>query len=157
MFATPRRRPRPAFALLALPLLVIGLAACGSGDAASETPKATDAKEQTFDEYLLDFAACMRSEGIDYPDPGPTQQTDFGGADKATLDAAGEACTTKLGGPPVQEGMDPKSLLKKSLKAAKCLRAEGVDVPDPKEGDDGLQLPDDAPEDAIVKCYADFR
>jgi hypothetical protein len=165
-----RRLLLPAAALVA----VAGLSACGdSGDAASTDTiasidgaasepvagdGATDVEPTSFREAILEFSACMREQGLDFPDPdfdadgnivfgdgaggpgagGPAQ-------DDPAFEAAQEACGDLLEG--VQDAFQPDpeqqaELRDSLLEFAACMRGEGIDFPDPEFGADGnVQLP----------------
>jgi hypothetical protein len=128
--------------LVAVPLLLFGLAACGgsggsSGGGASDTSSSDDPQDQA-----VKFAQCMRDHGVDMPDP----ETDdkgrvrlrVGGAgakvDKDKVDAAMEACKKYS---PIGDSGRLKDLennpefQEAQLHWAQCMRDHGVDVPDP--------------------------
>jgi hypothetical protein len=145
------RRPRFA-ALVTVPLLLLGLAACGggsdgsSGGGASDTSSSEDPQDQA-----VKFAQCMRDHGVDMPDP----ETDDNGRvrlrvggsgekiDKDKVDAAMEAC--KKYNPIGDSGRlndlqnDPE-FQEAQLRWAQCMRDHGVDVPDPGSGEHGSGL-----------------
>lgn len=107
----------------------------GPDAGASEAPS----EELDGQEAVLQFAACMRHQGIDLPDPqfGPDGGT-FGappeGVDFLTsefLDAM-EACQSLLQS--LQPGLDPEQQAEQNeqlIAFAECMRGEGVDFPDP--------------------------
>ena len=101
----------------------------GSGNASS------DASEQ---DAMVKFAQCMRQHGVDMPDPKPAP----GGngrtmvmpamkagspGDTQKIQSASTECDKLLpnGGKPTAQD------LQRQLKFAQCMRAHGVDVPDP--------------------------
>lgn len=139
-------------ALAAVPMLALALVACGSeapkGDAA---PEAADSSTQTADEWHLSLAKCMRDEGIDYPDPVEGQGLPFENTD--SFKVAFETCGEKIGPSPRAESVDPDSpeMRELALKTAKCLRDQGVDVPDPQKGG-FLDVPSDASDEALEAC-----
>lgn len=142
--------------LLAVPLIA-GLSACSTADDES-TPAPEGNQTQTFDsfeEYQLAFAECMRGKGIDMGDPNNGGQS-ITQADDAFMEAA-EACQSEIGQPPAREGDSSKggdsadTLREEHLKIAECLREHGVDVPDPAPGED-LAIPSDVPVDAFETC-----
>jgi hypothetical protein len=75
------------------------------GDRPARDPE----QEQAMREWALDFAECMRDEGIDFPDP---QFQDGGGVlqsvpenqDRSAVETAQKHCEEELGGPPGLEG-----------------------------------------------------
>jgi hypothetical protein len=134
-------------------LAALTLAACG--DSGNDATAADNAREEAQD-GALKFARCMRGEGLDFPDPqiGPNGTIRIGprpGAsgkggsntarpnfrpDDPKFRAAMEKCRKHLrfgGG----ERLTPAQQAKARdafLKFARCMRANGVNVPDPKPG-----------------------
>jgi hypothetical protein len=153
-------RPRPGRLVLAvLGLgLALALAACGGspdddrvaslgGDSKDGSGgSATSTTRRDPQQAALDFAKCMRSHGIDMPDPqideqGRITQRMGGPGSKAPdpkkLEAAQKACGAPGGGDgPAQ--IDPKAR-DAMLAYAKCMRDQGIDMPDPG-ADGGLEL-----------------
>ncbi len=152
------------------PLGVAGLsllAACGgnpadaahvaslAGDGVTTTTAATTDDSQASDadaeQAMLDFAKCMREQGIDMPDPqfngeggGIFSAGAAGGdtpMDKSKMDAAQKACQSyldkvKQNAPP----MDPAKVEEEKqrlLDFAQCMRDHGIDFPDPQISTDG--------------------
>jgi hypothetical protein len=136
-------------ALVLGPLLVLGVAGCGSGGgngvATAGDPSATarsTAAEKSEREAALEFTRCMRSSGVpDFPDPkfgddGEMQLSVPEGADKSKVAAAQDKCEKYLpsGGEP--EPVSP-DVLEKMRDYAKCMRENGVPKfpdPDPNGG-----------------------
>ncbi len=127
-------------------LATLALAACGAGstDTANDTSSAQD---KAFD-GALKFARCMRGEGIDFPDPkkGANGLVKIGGGARQNPNdprnrAAADTCAKHL-----QDGGDAPDPAQQAkfqdafVKYARCMRAAGVDVPDPKPGAGGLVL-----------------
>jgi hypothetical protein len=159
------RRPGRRLAVVGLGLaLMLGPAACGRssdgakvatlGGAGGRAGNGNAAGSQKKDpqQAALDFARCMRQHGLDMPDPkvdaqGRVQiQIGPGGGgnrppDPKKLQAAQQACGNLLsdgGEGPGQ--MDPKA--RDAMVAyAKCMRQQGIDMPDPTG--DGLVLKKD--------------
>lgn len=152
----PARRTAGRFAaLMAIPFLVGSLAACGTGtpDADVQTPKA----EQSFDDWQVAFASCMRDEGVDMPDP---EQDGSGGAsvtlgdgDADAFQAASETCIEQLGAPPAPTGgvPDVADAYDQQLEMAECFREHGYDTPDPVKGE-AMAIPSDITEDVMEAC-----
>ena len=138
-----RTLPALGGALLTLTLL----SACGhtpaTTAAASTSSKQADA---------LKYAQCMRSHGVDIPDP---QTTGSGGGfairiqggpgsginpDSTTFQNAQKACQSLLpnGGQltPQQQAQAQQN----ALDFARCMRAHGVDIPDPQPGSNGAGI-----------------
>lgn len=159
---TPRRL---GALLLTLPLIVglsVGLGACSTPDSTGRDGSSTPAPEgqqthtfETFEDYQLAFADCMRGKGIDMEDPNNGGQS-ITQADDAFLEAA-DACQSEIGEPPAREdttgnqGPSSETLREEHLEIAACLREHGVDVPDPAPGED-LAIPSDVPADAFDTC-----
>jgi hypothetical protein len=135
-----------------LPLLftagLLALGACGSTDdgggvatldngGASAAPKASGDAEKEVTAYL----ECLRGQGVDVPDPTVNEKGElsFGrpangqSVDRDKLQAAQKKC----GEPPAglmsaaQNTINSPEFQDAALKFAKCMRGEGVDVPDP--------------------------
>ena len=145
-------------ALLAMSLLA------GCGEATKDpgiatgggTPNATASPSRNAQDAMLEFARCMRANGVDIPDPsgdGPIKIGPEDGQpsaeDQAKLDKARKACEKHLpdvGG--VGDRPDPK-MQDRMLKFAACMREQGIDMPDPdfRGGGGSFPLPDNADSD----------
>ena len=123
---------------------VLALAACGGNakDPASSEDKAFDG--------AVAFSRCMRAHGVNLPDPqrvsgGGIKLTAHSGGsasvrpDQPRFQAAQKACQKYFkagGGPPADPAEQAKA--RDALVAyAGCMRAHGVDMPDPKTGPGG--------------------
>ncbi len=103
-----------------------------------------------FQDAMVDFAECMRGEGIDFPDPQlegegggdgiVTNAENVVEADLEALEAANEVCS-----PILEEAsrslpeIDPEQraeMEEQSLAFAECMREQGIDFPDPVFSDD---------------------
>lgn len=159
--ARPARRPLGKLAaLIAIPMLVGSLAACASGSPGSESASKTPSSTQSFEDWQLAFASCMRDEGVDMPDPdkdGSGAAISLGDADPEAFTAASKTCTDKLGAPPAPAGGDvPVSdRFDDQLRMAECFRENGIDVPDPVKGE-AMSIPSDVPEDVLDTCGLDM-
>ena len=158
------RRGRLATAALGLGL-ALALAACGGspdgeqvaslgGDGVTATTNgAADAAGKDPQQQALDFARCMRGQGIDMPDPKVDEQGRVqvrigagdggpgeGGArpDPKKLEAARKACGGRFGGGGDGSGQIDAKARDAMVDYARCMRAEGVEMPDPSG--DGLLL-----------------
>ncbi len=130
------------FRFLTLPIATasIALAACG-GDS---TADAGDSKAD-FREAALKHARCMREHGVDVPDPKPGAggEIQFGmrvdGTDKLKVQRAEEACRKYLEDvrPPELSPEQQREFREQALKHARCMRANGIDMPDPTFGQGG--------------------
>ncbi len=138
---------------MALLLAGCGRAASPDGVAslkgANPTASSTNSAAASPEDQMLQFARCMRQHGVNMPDPkvvadghGGTQGkvTINGGAgDKSKLDAAQKACQKYLPKGGTLNPNDPQAL-DRALKLARCLRAHGVNVADPKPSQPGILI-----------------
>jgi hypothetical protein len=130
--------------LTALVFAVSGLAACGGGGStdtgvasAGGASAPTASTSATTGADGLKFAACMRQNGIDMPDPDPSSTGGGGGLralsgtiDQTKLNAALLKCQQYRPAGGASALADPAN--QKALQAlASCMRGHGVDVPDP--------------------------
>jgi hypothetical protein len=118
------------------------LAACGtSGD--------DGAGKADPEQAALKFAKCMREHGVNMPDPqvsadgGGTRVTfsQKAGDNPRTLDSAQKACARymRAAAPEISPEQQEK-MRDAALKFARCMRAKGIDVPDPTFNKDGGTL-----------------
>ncbi|OUC81236.1 hypothetical protein [Streptosporangium minutum] len=117
------------------------LAACGQAGndgAASVTGMATSASPATSPQADgLKYARCMRENGVDMPDPEPG-----GGAvvirgkiNRNKLDRAAGACDKYSPTGPEKKTVTDPEFQDAFLGFARCMRENGVDVPDPDFSD----------------------
>jgi len=104
-------------------------------------------EEITFEEGVLDFAQCMREEGINFPDPtfdidGNPQFDNLEIENEEEFESAFENCEDILRKAlPEQFDLDPEveaALVDASLEFSQCMREQGIDFPDPKPGEFGF-------------------
>ena len=136
-------------------LLLLVFSACTIGGEESQgviTIESTTAttivdEEITFEEGVLDFAQCMREEGINFPDPtfdidGNPQFDNLEIENEEEFENAFENCEDILRNAlPEQFDLDPEveaALVDASLEFSQCMRDEGIDFPDPKPGEFGF-------------------
>ncbi len=136
-------------------LLILVLSSCtiggekSQGVATIESSTATTILEEetTFEEGILDFAQCMRVEGIDFPDPtfdidGNPQFDNLEIENEEEFESAFESCEDILRNAlPEQFDLDPEveaALVDASLEFSQCMREQGIDFPDPKPGEFGF-------------------
>jgi hypothetical protein len=134
------------------------LAACGGDDgtAAADGERPGTSTRQA----MADFAQCLRENGIDVPDPGSGER----GAvqitgDPEDLREAEEACASyreKIT-PPDLSDAQKEELKDAALAHARCMRAQGVDFPDPQFGADGGAMVQIGPGSGIDFDDPDFR
>ncbi|MFC9971495.1 hypothetical protein ACFVH6_11445 [Spirillospora sp. NPDC127200] len=132
------RRTRHRWAaLLLLPPLLLGAAACGEGakpGAAGRDGAGDKAK-------MREFAKCMRANGVDMPDPSDDGRVEVRrsarpaqgrGVGEDVMKRAQDKCRHLL-----PDGGKPRKLDAKTLAQvrahAKCMREHGIDMPDPDE------------------------
>ncbi len=104
-------------------------------------------EEKTFEEGVLEFAQCMREEGINFPDPtfdidGNPQFDNLEIENEEEFERAFENCEDILRNAlPEQFDLDPEveaALVDASLEFSQCMRDQGIDFPDPKPGEFGF-------------------
>jgi len=140
-----------AGALLALGLLT----GCGTagGDREDRAGGGAQSEEERLQEAQLEFARCMRDNGVDVEDPGGDGAVAALEMDDETEKAL-EVCEEKV---PMDEFQPSEEELaemhERDLELAECLRGEGMDVEDPKKGE-GMTLPldDKGMEEALEAC-----
>ena len=129
----------------------LAVAGCG-GDNVDTSTGASPDNEQSFQDAMVSYSACMREHGVDTPDPtfdgkgasvimsaaAPADSgggAAFGGPDDETFKAAAEACQSIMDA--VEQSMPKPSaeeeakMCDNALKFAQCMREHGVDMPDP--------------------------
>lgn len=130
-----------------LAVLALGLGACGGGEATSAGGADTDS--QSAEDSRVAFAQCLREQGIDVEDPGeggglllrrgggegPERSLDDGGR----FEEAAEKCREKLGdaAPPELSEEQREEFQDQALAFARCMREQGIDMPDPEFGEGG--------------------
>ncbi len=129
---------------LALALLLVG---CGAEDdggdgvasAGSGQTEETEASEPSLTphEMGVKFAQCMRENGVDIDDPKPGEgiQMKLEGVDRATVEAAQEACREYS--PQQNAGPEQQAeMAERGRQFAQCMRDNGVEAfqdPDPNQ------------------------
>lgn len=122
-----------------------GIASLEGGEGETTTTAATGTTVDR-EQAMLDFAQCMRDNGIDMADPttdengnlqmmrpsGGGEGGAFEPADREAMQAAREACSQYLEG--IAQGFDRPDMTEMQdlmLEYAACMRENGVDMPDP--------------------------
>jgi hypothetical protein len=130
-------------------LLAIGaaltLGACGSSDDNGGSGSSAKGQDDKAFEGALKYAKCMREHGIDMPDPqrvgsGGIKQTMKGKpGSRAKMDAANKDCQKymQIGGGRAPSAAEQAKAKDAMLAYAKCMRDNGVDMPDPKFSNSG--------------------
>ena len=141
---------------VALFTIVLALSACTIGEEETKgvvsidenTVSTTIYDEVTFEEGVLDFAQCMREEGINFPDPtfdidGNPQFDNVDVENEEEFEEAFTNCEDILRNAlPEQFDLDPEveaALVDASLEFSQCMREEGIsNFPDPTPGEFGF-------------------
>jgi hypothetical protein len=126
--------------ILAASAAVLMLAACGGSKGEGGTARqSSDARNHA-------FAECMRKAGLDVEEGtgGNLQMRIGGGISPAKLDKIQRDCVRKTGGGPGSGKQPSKAeqakFLDQALKFARCMRAHGVDMPDPQADGRGIRI-----------------
>ncbi|MBE1537619.1 hypothetical protein [Actinomadura algeriensis] len=118
----------------------LGLAGCGGDEGATAGPT----RSMSAEDARVEFAQCMRENGVDVPDPGAgeSEGARLGeGVDRRRLEKALEKCRSSLQAGGVLPDLADPEVRDQYAKLAQCMREHGVDMPDP--GPDGeLRLPE---------------
>ena len=127
--------------LLALPIVTasLALAACGGDDNSSG---ASGDDQAQFREAALEYAECMRRNGVDMPDPVAGEGIRLSmpdGVPRATVERAERSCRKHLedAEPPELSEEEQREMRERALKHAQCMREHGIDFPDPTFGEGG--------------------
>jgi hypothetical protein len=112
------------------------LAACGG-----EAPTNTGATNR---KAMLDYARCMRQHGVNMPDPQfdggrVTMRAGSRDTNPDTMRVADKACAKyrDAAKPPELSDADKEKFKKAALANARCMRAHGIDFPDPTFDENG--------------------
>jgi len=129
-------------------VIALTIAACGGGDDTADVASiedtadapATDTTQGLSDEEaLIEFAACMRDQGMDFPDPTVDEngypRFDFDDPESIDQDAmfeAGEECRYLIDGVVLNLlDFDTAEFDDTFLEYAACMREQGIeDIPD---------------------------
>jgi hypothetical protein len=123
----------------------LALGACGSSNDNGGGASNKSQGDKAF-EGALKFAKCMRDHGIDMPDPqrvgsGGIKQTMKGGPsmNTAKVQSAQKDCQKymNVGGGRAVSAAEKAKVQNAMLDYAKCMRQNGVDMPDPKFSSSG--------------------
>jgi hypothetical protein len=138
MALTLRHAVRPLITLAAVGAST-ALVACGGSEASG------DDEQASFEDAQVEFAECMRENGIDLPDPETSEGGEGGGgfrieAGEADFDpnsdefqAAQEKCEPLIeDAVPEGERPDPAEIRDQLHQMTECLRDKGYDVPEPQ-------------------------
>lgn len=156
MFGSTRGVRTRLAALVAAPLLLLALAAC-TATTTDDTAKVQSANGSgVTDAYLkweLDFAQCLRDNGVDVADPDPVKGLLKQPVHDDAYKAAATTCEQQIGGPPkTAKGFTDKELYEASLKYAHCMRDNGVEIEDPVRGEAIIMPEGEIPQEALDAC-----
>ena len=126
--------------LLAAVGAALALGACGGSDDDGGSGSRSKSQGDKAFEGALKYAKCMREHGIDTPDPqrvgnGGIKMTMKGGpTNRAAMETAQKACEKymTIGGGKAPSAAEQAKAKDAMLAYAKCMRGEGVNMPDPK-------------------------
>jgi hypothetical protein len=131
--------------------LALGVSACGSSSSTTTTSSAAGSGtgntiSATTYEARLNLAKCLRSHGLNVPDPSANGGIPGGGGTLRTIrsqpnfQAAMNACSQyvrqafpRLNLTPAQRAQFQRD----AVKFAECMRAHGINIPDPTPGAGG--------------------
>jgi hypothetical protein len=114
-----------------IPLLVMGLAACGGSKNHGSTKTGSSMSPEQRKQLGVKFAACMREHGIDMPDPGPGAGPGAANQPPDKIDAAMQACRQYMPNGGDLSTPNPQQI-EQQRKYARCMRDHGIsDFPDP--------------------------
>ena len=118
-----------------------GVASIDGKQANSSSSKAKDGEKRDPQDAALAWAKCMRRNGADVPEPDAkgmfviepgTEQPD-----EEAMKKADEACKAEREALQGSMGEPDKDFQDKILKMARCMREQGIEMPDPKTGEGG--------------------
>jgi hypothetical protein len=114
------------------------LAACGSSSSSSSGGAATGGTASNRTSQQVKFAGCMRRNGVPIRDPANGMVSALrAGVPPNTLQAAIAACRQyRVGAAAAISPQDRVKFTQAFVKYATCLRAHGIDIPDPTVGGD---------------------
>ena len=148
--ATPR--PLSATAASGAAILIgVTLAACGGGQEGAGTgssgPNGGPDRDK-LEQAALKHAECMRRQGIDVPDPKPGEggiilRGPGGREDPGAQRRAAKECDRYLRSVPPPKLSDEQraGMRDGALEHARCMRAQGLDFPDPRfDGNGGISV-----------------
>ena len=127
--------------LVPILILIAVAAASACGGSAPAATSATTTTTVDGEKAMLDFARCMRENGVDMPDPDTEGGGRFGMRAGAAVpkpekfEEAHKACQKYMpkGGPMASLDPDDREKLQDAMLAfARCMRGRGIDMPDPQ-------------------------
>jgi hypothetical protein len=143
---------RAVFSCLSAALAATALAACGSSSSSGGAALAGNPGSASNYQTRLNFAKCMRSHGVNVPDPsanggppaGATGGGGFGGGGFRALrsdpnfQSASKACAKyRVGGFGNISSAQRAQFQQAAVKFAECMRSHNVNIPDPSSNGAG--------------------
>lgn len=138
-----------AVATVALALLA---GACGGGgdeeragvasiDGEQASSKTNRGETLDPEEAALAYAKCMRANGVDLPDPDADGMFAIEPGtpvpEQAAMEKGDQACKAEREAMRGSIGEPDQDFQDKAVAMARCMREQGIDMPDPKLSDDG--------------------
>ena len=137
-------------AIAALGLALVA-GACGGGekestgvasvDGKQASSKTKEAKKQDPQDAALAYARCMRKNGAEVPDPDAKGLFEISPGtkmpDEEAMKTADAACRTEREAMQGSMGEPDKDFEEKALKMSRCMREQGIEMPDPKQNEGG--------------------
>lgn len=121
-----RSRSKHAIALAVAGIALSGCGVAGTGDTSS------DASSSPAHDKMLEYAQCLRENGLDVEDPEPGEGVELRGQ-QDKIEPALQACEDLE---PPGQAKEPEGAREDMLRIARCMREHGVeDFPDPKPGE----------------------
>ncbi|GAA4504310.1 hypothetical protein GCM10023191_058390 [Actinoallomurus oryzae] len=137
----PGFRSTPMAAAVLCVAATVALSGCGGGSSGGvDRPASGGASAGADTDQLVEFAKCLRGQGVDVADPkagqGLAEWIESTGVDASQLRKSGAMakCQDKLPPGIKAYATDPAKKDDLLLKFAQCMRKNGVDMPDPKNG-----------------------
>ncbi|MFJ9621145.1 hypothetical protein [Streptomyces sp. NPDC101181] len=127
--------PRAAACLIAAALALTATGCTDGGGGGTKSDNAGSTTKKTDEDQALEHRKCLREQGLKIPEPKPGENgigftVDSLGMSKDKMEKAFKACQDKAaGGGPKELTQADKD---KMLAFARCMRKNGVDMPDPK-------------------------
>lgn len=142
------------------------------GTAAPGSDAADGAPSSDPEQAMLDYAECMRDNGIDMPDPEFTGDggmvmtmgaaAEGEGPDPEEYEAADEECAHFMEAARSNIEIDPEEqaeMQEQMLEYAQCMRDQGIDMPDPQFDENGgmtMQVGEPGDEDPGPRADEEF-
>ncbi|MFE4329843.1 hypothetical protein ACFRQM_10360 [Streptomyces sp. NPDC056831] len=138
---TTRSQSRGVAAACLIAAVVLSATACsgdgggnGNGNGTKSGGSASDTKK-TDEDQALEHRKCLREQGLNVAEPKPGDDVramtiDGGGKSKQEMEKAFKACQDKAVGGGVKKMTQADK--DKMLAFARCMRKNGIDMPDPK-------------------------